>query len=346
MSLLLTLVQNLRAAYPSQVDKNERRLSQYGVWEFFQQQAAIPGSIMTPQIKKLISQSFGKTIQVPVLDAQDVTIGTTRTCTVAADENSSKLVTLTFVPYSFGFTMYPAQHYNNEIDYNADFNAKMRKYLLKFAATLDTAGRNVLETNRNQYFPADIDAYFPDVANALQVPQASKNDFFNQFQAVLETMDFYDTPHIVGSTSLNPIIRRDMAQGAGNSTNQNFQFDPYVWHTSNRVTNAAGVEATVYGVVDGNVAAYNRNTPEALGNYTTGNGKEWGTAVLPIVNLEMGTFFYDDCADISALHAGTVNNTRSKMEAFAFDTEICYMTSYNSDPTTRYTPIVKAEIAA
>lgn len=346
MSLVLTLMQSLRAQYEADtMDKNELRMSRYGVWDFFQQQSNRPAGILTGDAKKKIERSFGNTVTVPVLDNDTVTIGTARTCTISPSENTSKLVTLTAVPFTFGFTMYPSQHFNNDINYQADFDRKLKKYLLQLAGDLDSYAAGVLETNRNQYFPTAITNYYPQTGNALQVTQAQKADFFNRAQAILETMDYYDTPHVVGSTSLNPVIRRFKAQGPGNNTNESFQFDPYVWHTSNRVLPDTGIEAELYLVPDGNVAVHNRNNPDALANARTGNGKVWGTALMPYVNLRMGTYYYDDCADLSALHAGTTGLTASRMEGFAFDTEIFFVTAYNSSPSTRYSPILKTEIS-
>lgn len=346
MSLVQTLTQNFRARYQAEtLDKNEIKQSRYGAWDFFQQQSKVMGGVMTDQVQQLIKRSFGNTVKVPVLDAETVSISNTRSCTVTDSENTSKLVTLTFVTYSFGFTMVPSQHYNNDVGYQDDFNRKLKKYLLQLASVLDTASVNTLETVRNQYFPTDITNYYPNVGNSLQVTAAQRNDFFNKASAILETMDYYDTPHVVGSTSLNPMINRLQAQGGGNATNEAFQFDRYKWHTTNRLINANGIESTMYLVNNGSVAVSNRNNPDAIAGRKTGNGKIWGLANMPIVNLEMGTYYYDDCADKSGLHSGTVDLTRTAVEAYAFDTDVVFMTAYNSDAANRYSPIVKAEVS-
>lgn len=354
MSLVTTLMQPLRTKYvPGTLDKNEIRPSRYGAWDFFQKQSNLPGGILTDEARAFIKKSAGQNVDIPVLNAQNVTISNVRSCVIPADTETSALVRLTFVTYAFGFTMTPARHSNNDVGYQQLFDQKLEQYLLKLAATLDTAAVNTLNINRNIYFPAEITSYYPVIANALQVPLEGRDDFFNQLEAVLMTMDYYGAANIIGSTSLMPLINRLKNQGTGNAVNQSFQFDPYRWNTTNRLTNAAGVGATLFTVPDGYVATDNRNMPDNIMKSIIGDAanpiKEWGEAVMPIVNLKMGTYYTQDCADMSALDGGGARMTqlqRSKVEAFAFDTDVVFITAYNSDPTTKYSPIVKAEISS
>lgn len=347
MSLVLTLMQSLRSRYQANgMDRLEIRRSQYGAWDFFRRQSALGGGIITPEIRSLVAKSMGNTVQVPVLDAEDVVITNVRACTVPDSENTSRFVTLTFVTYAFGFTMIPAQYFNNEVGYQQDFDRKFEKYLLKFAATLDTASVNNLSTNKNQYNPAAITAYYPVVGNALQVSQAEKNDFFNNANAIMQTMDFYGKTNVIAGTQLKPIINRLQAQGAGNAVNEDFQFNGYEWNFTNRMTNGAGVQATAYLVPDGYVGVLNRNDPDAIARSRVGDIKIWDIVNLPIVDLDVASYYYEDCADKSALHAGTAHLTRTKVEGYEWSTDVCFINAYNSAPTTRFGPIVKAEISA
>lgn len=353
MSLVTTLMQPLRTKYVAKtMDKNEVRRSQYGALDFFLQQSGLPGGILTDEAKKFIDKSAGQLVDIPVLNKQDVTISNVRSCVIPADTETSALVRLTFVTYAFGFTMTPARHWNNDVSYQELFDQKLETYLIKLAATLDTAAVNTLNTNRNIYYPAAITAYYPVIANALQVPLEDREDFFNKLDAILKEMDYYTGANIIGSTSLEPLIRRLFAQGTGNSVNEAFQFNPFRWHMTNRILNGAGIGQTLYAVPDGYVAMRNRNMPDnIIGSIIGGRDnpiKEWGQAQMPIVNLNMGTFYTKDCADMSALDGGGARMTqlqRSLVEGFAFDTDVCFVTAYNSDPSTSYSPIVKAEIS-
>ena len=352
MSLVNTLMQPLRTEYTPNLDKNEVRGSQYGAWDFFQQQSKLADGILSAEAKAFIDKSAGQLVDIPVLNADDVTISNVRSCVIPSDTETSALVRITFVTYAFGFTMNPARHFNNDVGYQTLFNHKLKQYLFKLAATLDTAAVNTLNTNRNIYFPAAITKYYAVVANALQVPLEQKEDFFNQLEAIFSEMDYNEMINIIGSTSLMPLIRRLQAQGAGNSINESFQFNPYRWHTTNRLLNAVGVGETLFGVPDGYVAVRNRNMPDNIAGSVIGDRanplKEWGTAMVPIVNLKMGTYFTQDCADMSALDGGGARMTqlqRTKVEGFYWDTDVAFVTAYNSSPSTKYGPIVKAEIS-
>ncbi len=343
MSLVLSLTQSLRTAYPSNLDKNEARLSRYGAWDYFQKDSSATGTILTPDIKAKIKQSFGNSVIVPVIDDEDVTIGNTRSCTVADDENTSKLVTLTFTTYAFGFTMFPAQHYNNDIKYQADYDRKLLKYLKKFAATLDSAAISTVDAVKNQFWTGIDPDFYTQVGNALQVSQANKADFFNVASSVLERMDFYGNPTVLHNTYAKPNMNRLLNQGPNNAINEQFQFDPYTFYGTNRIANAGGVQSTGYLMQEGSVAVENRNDPDAIMN-SKGPGMEWSEIDMPIVNLKMGSFYKTECNDASALQAGTAGLKNTLRETFQFSTDVCYMTVYNSAIASRYNPFVKFQI--
>ena len=342
-------MQPLWARYPNPLDKNEVRGSNYGVYDFFKDQSRRPDSLLDADTVTKAMNSMGNTVQIPVLDAENVTISNTRSCTIPTDDETSNLVTLTFTTYSFGFTMAPARHFNNEVSYQALFNKKLMEYLIKLAKTLDTAGKNVLENNKNAYFPSNITNYYAEVAGALQVSQAKRDDFFNQLQAIAEEMDYPGDLNVIGSTSYKPMVNRLRSQGAGNQSNEQFQFPPYTWYNSNRITNGAGIQSTLYMVPDGNVHMVNRNTPDHMMNHKIADFKEWGTSRMPIVDLVMGTYYTKDCGDMKTADGGgsrMAHLERTLVEGFVFDTDVCFITAYNSDTANTFSPILKAEISA
>jgi hypothetical protein len=347
MSLVATLMQPLRKQYRDRgLDKLEQRRSMYGAWNYYQQQASGAQSLIDPDLRATIKKSFGNTIQVPVFNTEDVVITNVRACTVPDLQNTTALVTLTFVTYAFGFTMIPSEYFNNDIKYERDFNRKLEKFIQKLAATLETASANNLSTNKNTYWPAKISAYYPVVGNALQITQAQKNDAYNQFNAIMKEMDFASNVDVITTLSGAPMVNRLNNQGAGNAVNESFQFNGYEWFYSNGITNGAGVQSTGYLVQPGTVAVENRNDPDTIMNSRIGDIAVWDEIDMPLVNLRMGSYYYANCADVSAYHSGMTGLTRVKKEGFEFSTDVCFVNSYNSDPTTRFNPIVKFEISA
>lgn len=358
-SLLATLMQELRSDYQNQFDKNELRESRWGALRFFQNDSR-NNPIFDPQTIANIQRSFGNTVQVPVLDAQSVSVSGsyTRTCSIVDSENDSALVSLTFTSYGWGFSMTPASHYNNDVDYQTDFNRKMRKYLIAFANTLDNACISQLETDKNAYWGTDVTAYYAQSADALQVPQASKDDFYNNLESIFMTMDFMDDVHIIASTKHMPTVRKLAAQGAANDENDRYQFQgsgsrmdgmglrPYNWWPTNRITNGGGVDSTVYAVSSGSCYIDNRQDADSeIGGTIGGDSKIWGKEQMPVVDMTMGSFYTQDCGDRSAIvSTASAGNTRSRYEGFEFSTDVVTATVYNSDSAARYNPIVKAEI--
>lgn len=347
MSLLNTLMQELRSQYTDQYDKNELRESRYGALRFFQEEAR-ERPIFDEETLNNIVRSYGNVVEVPVLDSQTVTVSTpyTRTCAVVDSENDSAIVSLTFASYGWAFSMTPATHYNNLVRMQQDFQRKMDKYLIQFSSDIDDLCITELENAKNQYWVDVAPDYYAQVGDALQVPQSEKNDFYNQLEAIMNTMDFYDTITVVAATKHMPLVRRLDNQGSSNATNEGFQFDlrSYRWSPTNRVTNGAGVESTGYAIENGSVFIGNRNDADTTMGFDIGH-KIWDTETVPIANMEMGTFFQEDCADASALGgAATAGNTRSYKQGYEFSTDIVVSSTYNSDPANQYNPITKFEI--
>lgn len=346
-NLVATVLQDYISTYTGRLDKNEQRPSIYGALNLFKDQTASPVGILDPDVKAAIQRTFNTSVKVPVINYKDVSIGNVRTCALKSDGITSTLITLTAVTYAWGFVSYPQQHYENYISYQTAINKLMDAGLQKLANTMDAACVNVLETNKNAYWPQSILDFYAQTGDALQVPQADKTDFFNQLGGVMQTMDFPEGAEVV----INPIgmsnVRRLANQGQGNSVNQAFQLIGYNWYPTNRVTNGGGtIEATLYAVAPGSVAIESRVDPDARLRSRIHESKYWDIFPnAPYVGMDLGVFYQADCADASAIQAATLAGlTRTKIESWEFSLDVFYMKAYNSAPSTRFSPIIKAEI--
>ena len=151
MSLLATRMQNMRST--SNLDKNEFRPSRYGALDVFMQQTNDPAGILTPELKQKAELSIGSTLETPVIDYDGtISIGNTRSVTIADSENNSKMHTITFATYSWGFTIVPAMYMNNEVSMQRDFETKFNKYLFAFAKKLDGVCVSALSAAKTQVF--------------------------------------------------------------------------------------------------------------------------------------------------------------------------------------------------
>ena len=351
MSMVGSLVQPLINQYePDGLDRNEYRISRYGALAKTQEFTKSPMSILTPKNDELVKKSFGNTVKIPVIDFNSgLTVSNSRSCTITGPEDTSHLISLSFATYAISFTMVPAQYFNNYVDYATAFQKKLTARLMLLASTLDTACRNNIDTNVNAYFPPNILNYYGQIGNAFQVSQAQKDDFFNNLTAMMMEADYYTDTHILGSTSLLPLVNRLKNQSSQNATNQSFQLDPWKWSTSNRITNNANVQSTIYAIPEGQFAITSRLDPDAIAGEKIGGGdrpiQQWGRQYLPIVGMEFGYYNTNNCSDQSALQSGTTGLTRTLLEGWEFSLDICLMAAYNSSPTTLFSPCFKAEIS-
>lgn len=352
-------MQPLITMYESErLDRWEVLFSRYGVWAAFLNENDRANNIISPRKRKDLYNSWGNTVPIITIQGDALSIGSTYSCTIADQENTSQKVTPTFTEFAWGWNMYPGQYSTGEqaINYvnpQDDFTHKANEYLLALLATVDTTSANILETNRNQFWATNINNYpMTVVANALQISASVKTDAFNQLASVCLELDLYESSTIIGTTSLGPLTRRLEAQGEGNAINERFQFmlGAFTFTSSNRVTNGTNINATGYIVQPGSIATFNRNAPDFRNHEKIGGGStpvvEWNELMLPRLNMVVGTFYKAACAASPSATSYLAQALQATLqEGFGFNTEIGWLTPYNSSVTTKVTPIVKFEIS-
>lgn len=346
MSLVATLTQPLRSRYTRQMDKNEVRASRYGAWDLFNKDTNLDNGILTPENKAALRNSFGNTVQIPVMPANsDVTISNIRSCTIPDAENNSALITVTWMTFAFSITMYPAQYRNNDVGYQADYTRKLDERLIKLAGLLDTQAIATLEANKNQFWTGISGVPYAVVANALQISQALLPDFYNTIPSILARMDFYDRgSDVLTSPHAAPYLNRARQDDA-----EAFQFDGYNWWMSNRIVPGAGIQSAGYLMRPGSVAVQTRIDPDAEAGSRIGEFQYWDSITLPIpgsqYGIRFGVFYRKDCADGTPLHSGMTGLTRTLREAWEFSFDIAFISVYNSNIAGRFNPIIKFEIS-
>lgn len=344
MSLLATRMQNMRINSP--LDKWEFRTSQWGALDFVMQDTDSPSSIISDELKQRAMSSIGNTIQTPVLENQDVTIGSSRSVTIADSENDSALATFTFATYTFGFTVVPAMFSNNEISIQKDFETKMRKYILKLADTLDTAALTALEAAKTQVV-ADLLGKYSLTSNVLVSPLANQDEVVGDISVIMRGNDFFDMLHLIGSLSLESHVNnRLLEKGQFNTENKTYQWADKAFHWTPRLTNAAGQKATGIAVVEGSTGMLTRFERESVLRTEAANNWKWDIETLPILNIPVGTYYYESVGDFNAIGgAATADLDRAKKEHYGFAVDIAFVTAHNSDAANLASPIMKFAIA-
>ena len=344
MSLVLTRIQNIRAN--SNLDKFEYRPSRYGALNAFMVQSEDPIGILTEELKQKARTSIGNTLETPVIDYDaDITIGSTRTLTIADSENTSKMVQITFATYAWGFTIAPAMYMNNEIGIQKDFETKMMKYIYAFAKKLDEAALAALAANKTQVLKNSL--LYDWSANAINAKWTERENVFGDLEVMMGANDFYGQLHLVGDPGVESIIRKLQQHGLYNDVNKQNEFGTKIVHLTNNIAAAEGKYAQGYAVNAGSLGMLTRFERDCLLGTVSGDGHEWGIATLPLLNMPVGTYFYDSVGDYNTIAgAATADMTRTRKEHYGFAVDVAFLTAYNSAPSTLASPILAFNVSS
>lgn len=344
MSLVLTRIQNIRAN--SNIDKFEYRPSRYGALNAFMVQSEDPTGILTEELKQKARTSIGNTLETPVIDYDaDITIGSTRTLTIADSENTSKMVQITFATYAWGFTIAPAMYMNNEIGIQKDFETKMMKYVYAFAKKLDEAALATLAADKTQVLKNPL--LYDWSSNAVNAKWTERENVFGDLEVMMGANDFYGQLHIVGDPGVESIMRKLQQHGLYNDVNKQNEFGTKIVHLTNSIAAAEGKYAQGYAVNAGSLGMLTRFERDCLLGTVSGDGHEWGIATLPLLNMPVGTYFYDSVGDYNTIAgAATADMTRTRKEHYGFAADVAFLTAYNSAPSTLASPILAFNVSS
>lgn len=344
MSLVLTRTQSMRAN--SNLDRFEYRPSRYGALNAFMVQSNDPAGILTEEMKEKARVSIGSTLETPVIDYDaDIAIGNTRELVIADSENTSRMIQINFATYSWGFTIAPAMYMNNEIKIQKDFETKMMKYIYKFAQKLDEAALAVLAANKTQVIKNGL--LYDKAGNTINAKWTERENVFGDLDVIMAANDFYGQLHIVGDAGVESIMKKLQQHGLYNDTNKQNEFGNKIVHLTNHVAAAEGKYAQGYAVNSGSLGMLSRFERDCLLGTVSGDGHEWGIATLPLLNMPVGTYFYDSVgnyADIAG--AATADMVRTRKEHYGFAVDIAFITAYNSDPASLPSPILGFNISS
>lgn len=338
MSLVLTRIQNTLAK--SNMDKYEYRASRYGALDAFMVQSNDPTGILTPELKEKARTSIGTVLETPVIDYDaDITIGDTRTLTIADSENTSRFVQISFTTYAWGFTIAPAMYMNNEIGIQRDFDTKLMKYIYKFAQKLDEAALAVLAADKTQVLKNKL--LYDFSANTLNAKWTERENVFGDLEVLMAANDYYGQLHIIGDPGVESIMRKLQQHGLYNDVNKQNEFGNKIVHLTNNIAAAGDKYAQGYAVNAGSLGMLLRYERDCLLGTVSGDGHEWGIATLPLVNIPVGTYFYDSVGDYSAIAGvATSDMTRTRKEHYGFAVDVAFITAYSSNRESVPSPIL------
>lgn len=347
MSLVKTVLQDLRANYPSNLDRDELRLTQFGLLSAVIAMTASQSSIISSDLKTKAENSQGRNLDVPVLRKMAVVIKNVRSCTFGAGETESDFVRVIWKTIAFDITMVPSNYANNELGYQEDLAKKIREGVEALQIEVETDLDLQMDTNKSQVYGSTIvgDTYAL-VGGAIQVTNADLDFFFNDFEAINFADDFTTSPvKVITNHRFMSIVRKIDNQGAQNDENTAFTLIGKEFTFSNRIANGAGVKATGYFMPDGSVGFLTRTSIDAKMGHKSTDGFEWAVDTLPGLPFPVDVKYKSTCDDKSAMQAtGTAHLTSTLVEHWQIAFDYAILTPYNSDLATKPNAIRKFEM--
>lgn len=342
MSLVATKVQNWRVSNP-QFDSNMTRACEYGALNFFAQQTQSPQSIISPLLRAQAIESMGKTLQIPVIKYDgDVTVKTSRACTIEDAENTSALYTVVFATYGVGFTMVPALYSNNDIAEEHDFARKMEKVTRALANALDAGAVAALAANKTQVFK-DLLLY-QETGNVIGVPWDLRTEIIGDINPIMRANCYTGGIHIIGNAGIDSLMQKLAQLGPNNAVNKVLEYAGKTFHYSNNVTNEVGVFGTGFAVEENQVGILTRSGRENVRG-TVSNFHEWGVINLPILGLPVDFHYYTAVGDQSSIAGGaSADMVCNVKEYYGFEVDVAFIVAYNSDPEDVANPVIQFEI--
>lgn len=345
MSIVLTRLQEYRAASP-EASKYTTRTTRAGAFDCYALGNSELGSIVTQDMLDEAAASAGRDIKIPVFDSESISITSgTRPVSISDSENTTALMSVTKNVYSWGFTMTPAQYMNNEIKYRQDWQRKFKKYLDALIVQLETDALTELNTNKNQPYSELL--VHTEVSDTITSTDANKDRLLGDLSVIMNAHDFYsDKLRIVGNPGVQGFIRQQEKYGQLNQENKTLEYLDKTLHFTNQLSNAVGYQATGYAINPGSLGLLFTHEPDAIMRTRLGESTEFDTAMVPVLNIPMSTYYYESREDQSAI-AGAASShlTRAGVENFGFSIEIAFITAYNDDLVNNASPIMKFQVA-
>lgn len=347
MSLVKTYLQDIRADYPSNLDRYELRVVSHGLLTSVLEMTDAPGSIVTPQLKTLAENSVGLNLDIPVRKKGNVTIKNVRSCTVECGQSETDLVRVVWTTMVADICMVPSQYRKNILSYQADLAEKIRLVVESFKTEIESDLDTAFDANKTQVYASTIvgDTY-PLVGNAIQVDAANTEYFFGDLIAINFADEFTENNiKIVANHRVMPLVDRLFNQGDGNDENTAYQFPGKDFRFSNAITNGPGVKATGYFMPDGSIGLLTRVDIDAQDGNKATKGTEWMEETLPGLPFPIGIKYDSECSDQSALETnGLEHLTATLVEHWQISFDYAIITPYNSDPATNAGAIRKFEL--
>jgi hypothetical protein len=197
------------------------------------------------------NQSDLQTKQIDYLIRHTESVASARTHSLSLALGDSLRDSLTFVTYARQFGISDGTMRNNKIAAQRFMVNAIRNARLDIGAAIETAAVAKLEANKNTITKATTGANLGawDSTNyVLEVAHADVDDYWNLIATDMRTLDFAPTYQSIHNHTASALVKRQLAQGAGNAYNLQFQYPEFDMGTSGSISNLSDYFTTGYVV--------------------------------------------------------------------------------------------------
>jgi hypothetical protein len=195
-----------------------------------------------------------RTLQVDYLRRNTKALGTTRSASLSGQMGTSTRDSLTFVTYSREFTVSDDNARTNVFRHARQLAAQIENARLDIGAGIETAAITKLEAFKNQVQGNRTLGTWDDSNYLMTVANADEDRYFSYVENGMNMLDYNGALQLINFGALNELKSWQVAQGAANSSNLNFQYGNKKFYTSNSISNSSDHIGTTYAVEDNSLA--------------------------------------------------------------------------------------------
>lgn len=286
------------ASLSAKVQKNETREGDYGATE-----AVI---LSTPEFVSggqstitRIKSSLQQTTQIPVFTKTSATVGTARKCNGTGNDVTA-LMTPTWRTRTAEYAIPIFPYDGNMVAFQDAWTQNLSERMRILHESLEDDNLAFLEANKSASNAGTLNT-FNTVDDQMQTALANTDEYIGWIDAEMRQNKFSGAIfniHTLGK--IDALKAKLMAQGAGNQTNQQWQFGRQRFFGSTQMDAPTGASGASYVIEPGTVALLNWVTPGYRKGYQNGD-EMWSVFTDPrFPGIEWEMKVTESCADLSS----------------------------------------------
>ncbi|MBE9489008.1 MAG: hypothetical protein IMY67_01820 [Bacteroidetes bacterium] len=337
MAITPTALADYAARYkPRGLDVHEERIGSYGMFTFAVNDAK---NLIDTKGINAGRTAESRTVKVPVLNKEVVTINNARSLTITGNASTSAFQAVTYVTLASDITMERMSYYDNEIQYQQVLDRKLLALQNAWLEQLDQMAVDQAIVARTQ-FDASAGVPYTLALDILEVPNADKEEWFGEIDAIYNINNFdAATMAIVGDPRLRTVVKGIDEFAIYNSQNKALRLNGKDITFSNRVPKTGSYGAFV--MLEGSLGIMNWNGKEYIDGVKETESKFKSIAFMPKLGLDVEVFHDSKFTDLTP---GIPGSETSMVDHIQVSTDIAVISAYQSAPVTVASPIFQVNI--